>query len=72
MNDGVGGLEGDVVAEEEMCGGVGGAPDELGDLEDCEGAFEGGGDAVVEGAEGVVGVLKYPHLSVTPLMMKWP
>ena len=57
MDDCVGCLQRDVVAEKEVGGGVGGAPEELGDLEDREGAFQGGGDGVVEGAEGVVGVL---------------
>ena len=49
--------DGDVVLDEEVGGGVGGAPDELRDLQDCEGAFEGLRDAVVEGGEGEVGVL---------------
>lgn len=57
VGDAEGSCDGDVVLDEEVGGGVGGAPDELGNLEDCEGSFEGLGDAVVEGREGEVGVL---------------
>lgn len=47
----------DVVLNEEMGGGVGGAKQELGDLEGGEGAFDGRWHAAVEGGEGEVGVL---------------
>ena len=57
VGDGEGCLDGDVVLYEEVCGGVGGAPDELADLEECQDALEVCGDFVAEGVEGVVGVL---------------
>ena len=57
VGDGEGCLYGDVVLDEEVCGGVGGAPDKLADLEECQDALEVCWDFVAEGVEGVVGVL---------------
>ena len=43
---------------EEMQGGKGGTDEELGDLESSERSLDDVGDAVAEGGDGVVGVLR--------------
>ena len=64
VDDLEGGIDGHVVLDEQVESRVGGAEDELGDLDGSESALECGGDAVAESRESEVGVLDWILVSV--------